>query len=123
MTKLPRLTIKKAEALAIRELGTARGLKREAGTPPDIYIYKMSLGALRVRLDNGWFAHNGLFKLMIGTGFGQDIIKYFNPKTLDEDFAAFDLERIARRREQYEEFVCHLGIDGCRKIIEAAGQK
>lgn len=99
MNRFPRLTLKKAEALAIRELGTARGLKRITETPSDVYMYKMQLGSLQIRLDNGWFAHNGLFKLLISTSLSnQVIVKYFNPKTLEEDISALDAEQSERFR-------------------------
>lgn len=124
MNRFPRLTLQKAEALAIRELGTARGLKRITETPSDVYMYKMQLGSLQIRLDNGWFAHNGLFKLLISTSFSnQVIVKYFDPKTLEEDSSALDAEQSERFREQFNELVCGLGIEGCRKIIEAAVQR
>lgn len=116
MNRFPRLTQKKAEALVIRDLGTARGLKRITETPSDVYMYKMQLGSLQVRVDNGWFAHNGLFKLLISTGYGQDIIKYFDPKTLDEDFSALDAEQSERRREQITETIASLGSKNAKRL-------
>ncbi len=115
---LPRLTLKTAESLIYREIGTVKGLKRETETPTDIYIYKMMLGTLYVTLDNGWFGRNGRLQLTIDTGDGQSITKYFDPKTLDEDYPLFDSERDKQRREEHEEYICAIGLEGCRKIID-----
>lgn len=117
--KLPRLTMKTAKALAIRELGTAKGLKRLTDTSSDVYIYEMQLGTLLIRIDNGWFACNGLIKLLISTNNVQKNIKYFNPKTLDEEFWMLDKEQMEEQTEYFNERVRNIGIEGCLKIIEA----
>jgi len=114
---LPRLTLVTAETLCRREVGSSKGLKREEGTPATIYIYRMQLGTLCVTIDNGWYALNGLFRMTVDSGYSQSITRYFNPNTLEEDFAFLDAERERARREELRDYVGAIGLEGCKKVL------
>lgn len=122
--KLPRLTLKTARFLIVRELGiSAAGLKRHEGTQPDIFIYSMALGSLAtVTIDNGWNTRTGCFRLMIdshGSGSIRIFIKAGNaPDGLQVDYETTFEQSDKDRDEDFADRVCDAGVDGCRRIFE-----
>lgn len=98
-TELPRLSLKTARELALREVGTAKGLTRLEKTPPEIYVYKMQLGNFEITIDNDVSYYKWYFRLTIKPtdGFIVDIQRVYNPETLEEDY---DTEEM-RFKERY----------------------
>ena len=117
-----RLTKKTAAALAVRELGTARGLEREPGMPEG--YFHILFGNLDVRIfpdasDSSHRSSSRLIQLQISmNGSPARIVQFFWPDTLEQNFREEDIYRQAHRRDQLEEWIEQEGPEKCHKYID-----
>ncbi len=117
-----RLTKKTAAALAVRELGTARGLEREPGMPEGYFC--MTFGNLRARIhpdatDSSHRSSSGLIELEVDLNGGPArIVQFFWPDTLEQNFREEDAYRRAHSREALEDWIERVGPDKCHAEID-----
>ena len=123
-----RLTKKKAAALAVQELGTARGLEAERGMPEG--YYHMMIGNLEVRIhpdaSNSSFRSScyGLIQLAVRmNGSSASIVQFFDKDTLEQNFQEEDIDRRAKRREMLVDWVNTNGPEICHKKIDQIWKK
>ena len=117
-----RLTKKTAAALAVRELGTARGLEREPGMPEG--YFHITFGSLDVRIfqdasDSSHRSSSRLIQMRIDMDGGPErIARFFNPDTLEQCTGEEEEYRRAHRRDQLEEWIEREGPEKCHKYID-----
>lgn len=98
MGKNFRLSKKTAAELVRREFGFTPKLNTEKAEGR-VYIYNMKMGRFTIVVENDWFKGNGLIGLTIETDADAMHI-FYNPETLEEDFAAGEKYRREIREEQ-----------------------
>ena len=117
-----RLTKKTAAALAVRELGTARGLEAEPGMPEG--YFHITFGSLDVRIfqdasDSSHRSSSRLIQMRIDMDGGPErIARFFNPDTLEQCTGEEEVYRRAHRRDQLEEWIEREGVEKCRRTVE-----
>lgn len=117
-----RLTKKTAAALAVRELGTARGLEREPGMPEG--YFHITFGNLDVRIfpdasDSSHRSSSRLIQMSIDMDGGPErIARFFNPDTLEPCTGEEEVYRRAHRRDQLEDWIEREGPEKCHKYID-----
>ena len=117
-----RLTKKTAAALAVRELGTARGLEHEPGMPEG--YFHITFGNLDVRIfpdasDSSHRSSSGLIQLQISmNGSPARIVQFFWPDTLEPCATAEDIYRRARSRDLLEGWIEREGVEKCHAEID-----
>ena len=117
-----RLTKKTAAALAVRELGTARGLEHEPGMPEG--YFHILFGNLEARIfpdasDSSHRSSSRLIQLQISmNGSPARIVQFFWPDTLEQNFQEEDIYRRAHRQDQLEEWIEREGPEKCHKYID-----
>ena len=117
-----RLTKKTAAALAVRELGTARGLEREPGMPEE--YFHITFGNLDVRIfpdasDSSHRSSSRLIQMSIDLNGGPArIVQFFYPDTLELCPAEEDIYRRAKGREALEEWIERDGVEKCHAEID-----
>lgn len=88
--RIARLNKKMAQALVKRVLGVsgAELTKEETGDGAD--IYHMTMGELKIEVENDWFGQRDLFILSIVAPMSayNPMRLFFHPDTLEEDYAA-----------------------------------
>lgn len=87
-----RLTLKRAKELVKQEFGLSGSTLVAEEVHSGVYIYTMKLGSFDVAVSNDWYDCNGLFKISISTRTGAVMNIYYDPATLEEDFAAHNKE-------------------------------
>lgn len=117
-----RLTMKTARELAVRELGTARGLEREPGMPEGFFHIAFGNLDVQIRPDTSDSSHRssgGLIQLRISmNGSPARIVQFFWPDTLEQNFQEEDIYRRAHRREILEDWIERDGPEKCHKYID-----
>lgn len=109
-----KLSMKTARELALKVLGTTKGLaKNEEMTN----LFEMHMGKIFVQIQNDWYG-SGCVSVSVDNHFGNSIFMLFNAETLEEDYEAEDRQRDKWHKEEFENAVYEIGLDGCRKIIE-----
>ena len=117
-----RLTKKMAAALAVQELGTARGLEREPGKPEG--YFHIAIGNLNVRIspdasDSIYRSSAGLIQIRIDFNGSPDrIVKFFRPDTLELCQGEEEIYRRAKRREMLDNWIKRGGPEKFRAKIE-----
>ena len=116
-----RLTKKTAAALAVQELGTARGLEHEPNMPEG--YFHITFGSLDVRIhpDASQSSHRSssrLIQLGVDMGTGERIVRFFDPDTLEENFHEQDIYRRVERRDLLEEWIEREGPEKCHAEID-----
>lgn len=117
-----RLTKKTAAALAVRELGTARGLEREPGMPEG--YFHITFGNLDVRIfpdasDSSHRSSSRHIQMSIDLNGGPArIVQLFNRDTLELCPAEEDIYRRAKGREALESWIEREGAEKCRRTVE-----
>lgn len=116
-----RLTKKTAAALAVQELGTARGLEHEPNMPEG--YFHITFGSLDVRIhpDASKSSHrssSGLIQLGVDMGTGERIVRFFWPDTLEENFREEEIYQRVESREALEEWIERDGAEKCHAEIE-----
>ena len=118
-----RLTKKKAVALAVQELGTARGLEAEPGMPEG--YYHMTIGNLEIQIhpdaSDSSFRSScyGLIRMAVRmNGSPASIVQFFDKDTLEQNFQEEDIDRCAKRREMLEDWVDTNGPEVCHKKVD-----
>jgi hypothetical protein len=117
-----KLSLKTARELALKVLGTAKGLTKNEEVSNS---YEMKMGKIFVQIQNDWYG-SGCISVSIDNHFvGNSIFMLFNAETLEEDNEAEDSQRNRWLKEEFESTVYEIGLDGCREIIEKIqkGQK
>lgn len=116
-----RLTKKMAAALAVQELGTARGLEHEPNMPEG--YFHITFGSLDVRIhpDASKSSHrssSGLIQMAVDMGTGERIMRFFWPDTLEENFREEEIYLRVERREALEEWIERDGVEKCHAEID-----
>ena len=117
-----RLTKKTAAALAVRELGTARGLEAEPGMPEG--YFHITFGNLDVRIfpdasDSSHRSSARLIQMRIDLNGGPErIVQFFWPDTLEPCATAEDIYRRARSRDLLEGWIEREGVEKCHAEID-----
>lgn len=118
-----RLTKKQAAALAVQELGTARGLEREPGMPEG--YFRIMIGNLQARIfpdasNSSYRSSAGLIQLQISmNGSPERIVQFFWPDTLEQNFRyEEDVYRRVTRREALEDWIERDGPEKCHAEID-----
>lgn len=114
----PRLTLKTAQALAVKVTGTAKGLAKDK----EIHtfdLYEMRLGLLFVQIRYDWYG-SGRISVSIDNHFGHSIFMLFDPVTLEEDCEAEDRQKERDNRERLNEWVDSIGPELCKEQIDRA---
>lgn len=113
--RLPRLTLKTARELALKVLGTAKGLAKDPEYTID--VYKMRLGCLFVEIRYDWFGSERI-SVSVDNHFGHAVFMLFDPATLKEDHEAEDRQKERDKREQFADWVGTNGPDVCKALID-----
>ena len=117
-----RLTKKMAAALAVRELGTARGLEREPGMPEG--YFHILFGNLEARIfpdasDSSHRSSSRLIQMSIAIDGGPErIARFFYPETLEPCQGEEEVYRRAKRREMLDIWIERGGPEKCHKYID-----
>ncbi|WP_347002285.1 hypothetical protein [Anaerotruncus colihominis] len=111
----PRLTLKTARALALKVVGTAKGLEKDKTLAVD--LYEMRLGELFVKIRRDWYG-SGCISVSVDSNSGRALYMLFNPETLEQDFEAEERQREQDRREALKEWVESRGPDACKADID-----
>lgn len=117
-----RLTKKTAAALAVRELGTARGLEREPGMPEG--YFHITFGNLDVRIfpdasNSSYRSSSRLIQMRIDMDGGPErIVRFFYPDVLERCTGEEEIYRRAHRREVMEDWIERDGPERCHKYID-----
>lgn len=116
-----RLAKKTAAALAVQELGTARGLEREANMPEG--YFHITIGSLDVRIhpdvsQSSRRSSSRLIQLGVDMGTGERIVRFFWPDTLEENFHEQDIYRRVERRDLLEDWIEREGPEKCHAEID-----
>lgn len=112
-----RLTKKTAQALAVQEFGTARGLEKDPTTDLEGY-FRMEMGNLciSIRPDIGM---SSCIEVAVHLNTANyRCVGYFNRETLEPDFNVMERYRQEERREILEQLVYSNGPDSCHKLID-----
>lgn len=116
----PRLTLKTAQALAVKVMGTSKGLAKDKSVWFD--LYEMRMGALIVTIRFDTYG-SGRIAVSIYTQYGKAIYMLFDPATLEEDFEEEDRQTERERRERLDEWVGGIGPDACKEAIDRAWRR
>jgi len=115
----PRLTKKAAQALAVRVVGTAKGLTKVKHLAID--TYEMALGELTVTIQHDWYGKSGCIMVSVGSAYHSGgLSMLFDPETLEEDFKAEGKLERQERRESLQEWVWENGAEKCKAEIDKA---
>lgn len=116
------LTKKKAEALAVQEFGTARGLEQESGMGKGFFL--MRIGKLKVRIMPDVVFDSGRIKMKIDMRDASDsLCKFFDRDTLEEDFDLAQRFRRRRERENLRDWVDNSGAEWCHGEIDRIAER
>lgn len=97
-----RLTIKKAQGLALQEFGTAKGLKPEGGV---VNEYRMEIRNLNIRIHTeNRMPGRIILEVRMRAGYGS-CFQIHDAETLEEDFEAEERYREEERRELIKELL------------------
>ncbi len=111
------LTKKKAEALAIQEFGTARGLEQEVGMGKGFFL--MRIGKLVVRFKPDVIFNSGRIRVDVEmwntSGF---LCKFYDRETLEEDFDVLQRYLGQRERELLKDWVDTSSAEYCHREID-----
>ena len=110
--------MKTARELALKVLGSAKGLEKDAEIPGSD-VYKMRMGTLHVEIRPDWF-DSGLITLVVDNYTGQRLSMLFDPDTLEEDFDAEDRQKQLSQYKQLRAWVGTYGPDACKERIDKA---
>ena len=117
-----RLTKKTAAALAVQELGPARGLEAVQGMPEG--YFHITFGNLDVRIfpdasDSSHRSSARLIQMSIDMDGGPErIARFFHPETLEQCTGEEEIYRRAHRREALEEWIERDGPEKCHTEID-----
>ena len=109
-----KLSLKTARELALKVLDTAKGLAKNEEITNS---FEMHMGKIFVQIQNDWYG-SGCVSVSVDNHFGNSIFMLFNAETLEEDYEAEDRQRGKWCKEEFENAVYEIGLDGYRKIIE-----
>ena len=125
--KKQKLTHKAAKEIAIKELGTAKGLLANENNCKEFQIYEMRLGCLSVTIKTTEDCVGYAYVLYGGN------YKYYCLETLEEDFAMSETESRIRHTELIKDMAsCNRGTvikalidlygpEECHRLINQAG--
>lgn len=117
-----RLTLKTAQALAVQEFGTAKGLKPDQGTCLEGY-FRMEMGNFIVSISPD-IGMSGCIVVRAGLcTASHTCVGYFNRETLEPDYDVMDKYERQEKREALENWVGDIGPDACCKLIAEAAVK
>lgn len=85
-----KLTLKTAKAILKQEFGLSGATLGTECANGVAYIYTMHLGQFVIKIQNDWFARNGLYKVAINAESSGSLWLYYDPKTLERNHAAED---------------------------------
>lgn len=112
-----RLTLKTARALALRELGTTKGLKQEAGSNAEGF-YVMELGNLEVKIHPDMSGSGCIELTAVMFGGNGRIFQLYDRNTLERNYDEESIHKKRERREAFEEWVSCNGPELCHKVID-----
>lgn len=113
--KMPQLTMKRAKKIAVKVLGTSRGLEKDTrfdGAPYSVYQIPMGDFRTEIRYD----IYGGTLIQVSICGPIHTSFALYNPDTLEENI---EQEEIWRRREQQESFNEWVSSNGPEHCLEA----
>lgn len=117
-----KLTKKTAAALAVQELGTARGMEQERGMPDGWFVVTFGNLAVDIHPDvSGCMPQslgNRIQMVIRMTGSSAEIVQFFDKDTLEQDFVEDEVYRKAHSRELLKDWVEGRGPDYCHKKID-----
>ncbi len=113
-----RLTLKKARELAVREFGTAKGLKQdEMFRSEGFFVMELGNLAIRIRPDMGG---SGCIELSISMPSGNGrCFQLHDRETLERNYEEEEIQKRIERREVVEDWVSRLGPERCHRDIDA----
>ena len=112
-----RLTLKTAQALAVQEFGTAKGLEADQGTDLEGF-FTMRMGNLCISI-NPDLGMSGCIAVRMGLcTTGGKCVGYFNRETLEPDYGVMDKYERQEKREALEQWVFGGGPEPCHKLID-----
>lgn len=109
---------KKTAAKLIGKICPKLSIYRD-NTPQEVAIYRAYTGpeGLEIVCENDWYNHNGKIKLTIRDCTAW-IIQYYNPETLERDFAAEDTEKEDADKESRVRWVFDIGPEMAHKMVD-----
>ena len=117
-----KLTKKTAAALAVQELGTARGMEQERGMPDGWFAVTFGNLVVDIHPDvSGCMPQslgNRIQMVIRMTGSSAKIVQFFDKDTLEQDFVEDEVYRKAHSRELLKDWVEGHGSDYCHKKID-----
>jgi hypothetical protein len=106
--------MKTAREIAIKALGTTKGITADAFLPN---VYNIPLGDFVCKVS--WDVGNcGLVEVTV-KGAAWSTYSLYDALTLDEDFDAEDQRQRAERRADLENWVLSTGLDKCKEVVES----
>ena len=117
-----KLTLKTARAVAVQEFGTEKGLEKEEIAMPG--YFKMRLGSLFVRIHPDTYNDSGCIvvtaELACATGTS---VKYLNPESLQDDFAALERHCERDQRDRLKDWVTTNGPEYCCEEVKRVWER
>lgn len=111
---MAKLTMKLARELAMRQFGTAKGLKKSDSFPGR---YEMRFGQLGIE-----FKSNpdeiGLIALEVSMDVTEGRTYYYDPDTLERDYCADERDIYRKKREYLTRWVDKYGAERCKAEID-----
>lgn len=113
MKKTPKLTVKKAKEIALKVLGTSKGLTKD---PYCEFAYEITMGdfcaAIRCAASGSSLIEVSV-RGPVHTAYG-----LYNPDTLEEAFQEEEMFRLREKRDIFEEWVCENGPEPCKAEVD-----
>lgn len=114
-----RLTRKTAVELICSTLPMPKSSIQGGEVALDVHTYAANLGSLFVCCTNDWANHNGLIRLTVeDRPIGNTIRMYFDPDTLERNFAAEEAEKEQDRLEARKDWVQRVGRERAHDFVE-----
>lgn len=127
--KRPKLTLKAAKAIALKEIGTAKGLTACEGNNDYWQGFSMIIGNIQITISNSTI-YAGIVRLSFG---GKDT--YYDINTLEENFKVLDDAQRTDRLEMirgaatcqagymFKALLEEYGFEECRRMLDEAARK
>lgn len=112
-----RLTLKTAQALAVQEFGTCKGLKQGSWHNSEGF-YEMILGNLEIEIHPD-MSGSGCIQINVSmNGTPGNICQLHDRDTLHRNYEEEDVQRRKEQREEFETWVSMGGPEPCHKAID-----
>ena len=109
-----KLTMKLARELAMKQFGTAKGLKKSDSFPGR---YEMRFGQLGIEIGKSIY-ESGLIAVKVRMDVTEGRVYYYDPDTLERDYYADERDLYRKKRKYLTRWVDKRGAERCKAEID-----